>query len=287
AVFGSLLAPDGVKALWFVDYDDLYIYPASLLTPQRWLDSGLSQIAGARLWALGQNLQTSLAVQGGIAMVPLVIWGLWRCRKQRLVQIGLAAWSLLLVIMTIPFPFAGARGGFFHSGAALQPLFWAAIPAGLQGLIDWGISRRGWKTERAMRMFVPLILALAIILSGFVTFNRVWGPDRSQIVWDASSRQYYSLGDELSALGADSQAVLLVNNPPGMYLSGGRPTVAIPDGGTDSLLAVAEKFHVSYLILEANHPAGLDDLYLNPVDQGDLHYLKTVAGAHLFEIYTD
>ena len=44
AVFGSWLAPGGSRALWISSYDELFIYPASLLTPGRWLDAGWGAI---------------------------------------------------------------------------------------------------------------------------------------------------------------------------------------------------------------------------------------------------
>ena len=41
-LFGSPLSPGGRFSFWFVDYDDLYYYPAESLTPGRWYDSGYS-----------------------------------------------------------------------------------------------------------------------------------------------------------------------------------------------------------------------------------------------------
>lgn len=284
-IFGSLLAPGGLKALWFIDYNDLYAFPADQLTAFRWLSNGLVPIVQARIWALGQNLQTVLAVQGGIILAPLIGWGLWRRRNERLVQSGLAVWTSILVIMTVVFPFAGARGGFFHSGAALQPLFWAAVPVGLQGFVEWGERVRSWKPQSG-RVFAAAILVGVMMLSLVVLRSRVLGADWQQPIWGASHEQYTRLGRAIDALGASRQEVVLVNNPPGFHLAAGRPAIAIPDGGADILLAAAEKYNARYLILESNHPPDLESLFIQPESNPDLLYLETIAGAHLFELYS-
>lgn len=286
AEFGSLLAPGGMKSLWFIDYNDLYAYPAGVLTIARWWSTGLSSILQTRLWALGQNLQTLLAVQWMIILAPLIIWGLWRCRTERVVRIGLVALFSILFLMTVIFPFAGARGGFFHSGAALQPLYWALAPVGLQAFVEWGGRARGWK-PKAWRVFAAATLAGVIMLSVIVVNSRVLGADWRQPVWGASHEQYVRLGQALDAIGASSQDVVLVNNPPGFYLAAGKPAAAIPNGGPDILLAAAEKYNARFIILEGNHPPGLDDLYQQPASHPGMHYVETIAGAHLIEIFPD
>jgi len=283
-VFGSLLAPGGAKALWFVDYDDLYIFPASLLTPARWWASGLAEIFRARLWALGQNLQTTLAVQAEIILAPLVLWGLWRCRGERIVRLGVLVWGLTLAVMTIPFPFAGARGGFFHSASAVQPLFFALVPLGLEAFIAWAHQRRGWRLDQAWKVFSAAILVLVVALSVFVVRQRVVGADWRQPAWAESQGAYTRLGAELATLGAGPAEIILVNNPPGFHLATGWAAIAIPDGEVESLLEAARQFEAGYLILEVNHPAGLESLYRQPADQPGLRYLKSVAGAHFFEV---
>jgi hypothetical protein len=136
--------------LWITRYDELFIYPASLLTPARWLESGWAAILRARLWAAGQNLQSVLAVQGLIFLVPLVLAGFWRLRNDRRVQLAGFAWLLIFFVMTVIFPFQGARGGFFHSGAALQPFFWVMVPVGLEAFLGWGAQRYS-RVEQALQ----------------------------------------------------------------------------------------------------------------------------------------
>ncbi len=49
------------------------------------------------------------------------------------------------------------------------------------------------------------------------------------------------------------------------------------------LVDAAEKYNGKFLILEKDHPDGLDDLYTAPEKHPDsLQYLTTVEGTHIF-----
>jgi hypothetical protein len=110
AVFGTPLAPGGSRALWLTRYDQLFAYPASPLTFASWWHSGLAEILKVRLWALGLNLESALAVQGSIFLLPLILIGLWQLRKENRTLLVVLTWGVTLTAMTLVFPFAGARG---------------------------------------------------------------------------------------------------------------------------------------------------------------------------------
>jgi hypothetical protein len=282
AAFGSFLSPGGGHALWITSYDELFTYPASLLTLAHWWGSGLSAILRARLWSVGLNLQTMLGVQGQIFLFPLILIGLWRLRRARPVQAGLLAWMLTFLVMTLIFPYQGARGGFFHSGAALQPLFWAVTPLGLHTFLEWGQRRRGWDERQSGWVFKSGIVLIALILTLFVAYNRVIGSDIRQPAWDDLQRRYSKVEQELRSLQASSDSVVVVNDAPTYYLASRRPSISIPYGDTDVLLNVAQRYGGRYLLLEIEQVQG-DSLYGHPGDRPGLNYLGTVEGIRLYE----
>jgi hypothetical protein len=284
SLFGTLFAPGGGRALWITQYDELFAFPASFLTPQRWLSSGLPELFHARLWALGQNLQTVLAVQGEIFLFPLVILGFWQLRHDRRVQIGGLAWLVTFLVMTIIFPFQGARGGFFHSGAAIQPLWWALVPAGLASFIAWGERVRGWSNVQAQRVFGAGLLGLAILLTLLVTEGRVLGKDLSKPVWEQSAARYNYLEQTLQQFGAQAGEVVMVNNPPGYYVTTDRPGIVTPFGDEQTLLRAAHYYNARYVLLEFDHAAGLDGLYDAPGNWLGLKYLTTVDGTRVYKV---
>ncbi|MCI0520879.1 MAG: glycosyltransferase family 39 protein [Chloroflexi bacterium] len=282
--FGSLLAPGGARMLWLLEYDELFSYPAALLTPERWLASGWLEIVRARGYALWQNLQTALVVQGEIFLWPLALAGLWRLRGRRLVSMGAAAWTLALMLMTLVFPFAGWRGGFFHAGAAIQPLIWAATPLGLERFIAWGERARGWNGVQARRVFSAGLVALALMLSVLTVRSRVTGGSLSQPAWNRGGEFAIQQEEALRGYGAQEGEIVLVNNAPGYYAANRRPAISIPDGGIETSLAVAARYGGRYLVLEVNHARGLDELYLKPRDLPGLRYLGSRGGARIFRI---
>ena len=191
--FGTLLASSGLKSLWLTDYNQLYSYPPSNLTPGAWLASGWDAILQARWFALWQNLQTSFVVQGGIFLFPLVLAGLWHYRRDLRVQVGVLGWFITFSVMTLAFPFVGWRGGFFHSGAVFQPLFWSAVPVGLELFVGWGVKHRGWSPRQAGTVFLAATFIFCSLLTMFVVKNRVVGGDFSRPAWSQSNRSYQAI----------------------------------------------------------------------------------------------
>lgn len=283
ALFGEPFSPGGGGMLWLTNYNELFIFPASKLTIGHWLQQGLGAILQARLSAFGQNLTTLLAVQGEIFLAPLIFLGIWRLWRMRAVRLGLLAYLLIFTIMTLVFPYAGARGGLLHSGAAIQPLFWVLAAVGLEVFLSWGVARRGWVAHQAGMVFAGGILALAILVSGLVFYKRMFNPQPPQQPWDAEQRLYRQVNASLLQVGADSGEIIMVNNPPAYYLASGRSAIAIPYGDLGTTLEVAKRYHASYLALEFNQLTGPDDIYANPGDRPGLHFLKSVDSIRIYE----
>jgi len=285
AHYGWPFAPGGSRGLWLTNYDQLYSYPAAILTPAHWLAAGVPALFQHRLDALSLNLQTALAVQGGIFLLPLILAGLWQLRRLPIVQIAMGMWLVTLTVMTLVFPFAGGRGGFFHSGAALQPLLWAVAPAGLDAFIGVGVRLRNWNAPRSTPIFGALLVTVSAILA-LALFIPAVSPAGAQAAspWRASWDEYARVAQALDALGAAPDQVVMVNNPPGYYAATRRPALVIPDGGIAPLLAAARRYQATYFVLEANHGPDWDALYQAPGDRPGLHYLQSIGKTHLFVI---
>jgi hypothetical protein len=186
--------------------------------------------------------------------------------------------------MTFVFPFQGARGGFFHSGAAVQPLLWALAPVGLTSFLEWGGRTRGWNLDQARRVFGFGALALALLLTALVSLPRLFDLEGGGRAWGEPAGYYAQIEEALAEMGIGAEEIVMVNNPPGYFVATGRMAIAVPDGETGATLAAARRYQATFLILEANHPQGLAGLYENPGDRPGLDYISTIAGAHLFEL---
>ncbi len=259
---GSPFPPGASRVLWTLRYDELFAYPASLLTPGRWLAAGLPALTLARLQALGQNLLSLWVVNGLVFLLPLALWGGWNLRDRWPVRAVALYGFLLLFVMSLVFPFAGPRGGFLHSGMALMPFLWALTPLGLERFVDWGSRRRGWRREQACRVFALATVGLAALITAGLFWSRVVGADPANPRWSSSQRTYRAVAVALRERSA--QGPVAVNNPPGFYLASGLPAVVIPEGGIGALEVVVRRYRVEWVVLEANHPAGLEELYRQP-----------------------
>lgn len=283
--WGSLFPPGGTRALWIITYEETMIYPANILTPARWLAAGWSVHLEAWWAALSNNFQTALAVQGGILLLPFILAGMWKLRACQVVRLGAGMWLLTGGLMTVVFPYAGVNGGYFHSGAALQPLLWAVAPAGVESIVMWYARMRRLSWPQGMLRFVSALLVITgALLSGLLYFQRVVGNEPGVVKWNASAAHYQEVEHSLTRLNAAPGEAVLVNNPPGFWLAGGRPAVVIPFGDEQMLLAAARKYNIRYLVLEANDAHHLPGLYSGKAVPAELEYLAAVGETRLFRI---
>ncbi len=183
-----------------------------------------------------------------------------------------------LIVMTIVFPFAGARGAFFHSGAALQPVWWAIAPVGLEAVIA-SVRRRGWFDDRAYIIFRSSLVGIAILMTAVIFITRVLPG------WEREDGHYAAVENLLDELGVDEDAIVIVRNPPGYSIVTGRSAIAIPASGIPSILEVAARYQGRYLILE---PEGTSEelraLYDDPDQFPAFNYLGETDGNRIFEI---
>lgn len=278
SLYGTLFSPGGTHTAWLTDYDQTFTLQAGALTIQNWLATGWKAILTARLDALVLNLKNLLAVQGEVFLLPFILLGLWQKRGSVLVRFGVLGWLLTLFAMTVVFPFSGSRGGFLHSGAAFQPLWWACAAVGLETAIDWAAARRGWSRKGAWRAFSSGAIVLAALLTAGVFGARVVVQD-----WEASHRAYQQMGATLSELNISSEELFLVNNPPGFYLATGRPSIVIPDGTEEDVLAAARQYGAKYLVLDANNPK-LDVLFQSEDGLPGFAFLAEIGSLKLYRI---
>ncbi|MEX0788139.1 MAG: hypothetical protein WD906_05020 [Anaerolineales bacterium] len=264
--FGTLLPPGQSRIFWMTNYNDLFIFPATALTPARWLASGWGEILGSRLSALASNLLSLWAINGLIFLLPLMVLGAWRYRDQRVVRLSILFLLTLLVLMSLVFPFAGARGGYFHSSIAAMPVLLALVPPGLVAFLEWGRRVRGWEIRTGFVVLGGAVLSLALGLTVFKLWERALGPDLKAPRWAQSARAYRRLADRIG------DGTVAINNPPGFHLASDGPAVVIPSGGPQALLSIVGTYGVNWVILDQNRPPELAGLFTEPSSSGVLTF---------------
>jgi len=285
-LFGTWMPPGNSRVLWLTDYNQTYNLHISELNFSQWVRSGAESILISRWNALKLNLANLLVGQGGIVFLPLTVIAIWKYRKDSRIQFMLFIWLVTFLVMTIIFPFAGARGGYLHSSAACQLYLWVLVPVGLEQLTDWGAIKRGWNSRQAFKVFGCCLAFVAFILSSFFYYTRVVGPNPSQPVWNQSERTYREVDRAIGDLGITPDEIGAVNNPPGYYLATSRSSIVIPNGDIEQLLTAARRYNATYLLLEAGQ-VNLQELYANPGDRPELDFMADVNGVQVYRILQD
>ncbi|MFN8453590.1 MAG: hypothetical protein U0401_02785 [Anaerolineae bacterium] len=282
-VVGTPLPAAGSQTIWLQNYDELFSYGRELST-QTFLAQGIGPILQGRWWALTLNLQTVLATWGMIFLTPLAFVGGWRLRRHSLAQ--LAGWYGLLLFgaMTLVFAFPGARGGLFHSGAALLSFIYGSALVGLDSAVEWiAARRRRWQAATAKRVFGLGLVGLAILLSCYIYYGRVLKDNG----WNRADSQYPAIAAWVAQ--RNPAAIVMIGNPPAYRYHGGGLSVVVPNENLETTLEAAHQFKVEYLILDYNHPAPLNPVYRQPQNQPNLTLVQTFSdGAdnpiYIFEI---
>lgn len=281
--WGWFFPPGSGRTLWLTRYEDTFVFPAEILSPERWLAAGIGAAFQARFSALWTNLQTLLAVQGGILLLPFALAGLWHLRNNRAMRLAVGMWMCVFAFMTLVFPFAGTNGAFFHSSAAFQPMLWAAAPKGVEMAVGWLSEKRHWQKGARVLAFVNILLVTAsILLTGLVYLQRVVGIEVGGLAWNASAARYLEVEERLVKYGATPCQVVMINDPPGYYAHTGRAGVVIPFGDEAMLLAAAREFNADYLIIDENNAGHLSRLVQNAADYPGLSYLGETEGAQIY-----
>ena len=249
ATIGSVLPIGGLQTAWMRDYSQIAAYPpnASLSDFLSW---GVGNILRSRIDALIINAQTLIAVEGLIVLTPFMLIGAWVRRTDRQLW-GFFLYAIgLHLVMTFVFALPGARGGLFHSSAALIP-FWAALGAiGLSDVLNWiAKRRRRWKIVPARRAFSIALVGWAIVFS-------LWVADRQIGGWNSAGAVYRQIGADLPR-----DAIVMVNDPPMFYYQTGLSGIVVPDAPPQTIEELAFRFHVGYLILDQNRTESLADVY--------------------------
>jgi len=277
SLFGTIFAPGAGRLLWLRNYDETFVFLATQLTLTHWISQGWGPILAARLAALRWNVLNAFAAQGELVLAPFILGGLWIFRHDLRVKVGCAAWLALLGVMTVVFPFAGARGGFFHSGATLQPLWWAAAPIGLEAAVTWARGR-GLFSVHAFVVFRAALIGVAALMTAAILYIRVLPG------WGEGEQQYPQVQSFLRNEGLEAGDTVMVRNPPGYFIMTGQPAVVVPYGGAASMLAVARQFRVNYLILEAAGAAGPIKQVYDDTQNQELPFLGEIDGTRIFAI---
>ena len=252
SAIGAPLSPAGAKTLWLRTYDDLFCYGCDL-SLRSYLGWGWPDILHSKLWAAGVNATRFLAEDCLIFLLPFVVVGLYRLRRHTPFCLSLFYLLLVYLAHSVAFTFPGPRGGFFHASTPALPFLFVSGGEGVEAAVRWAARRRRWDVRQARAVFTVAAVVVAVALSAYVMVQKL-------PVWRVADAAYLEVGDWLARRGA-GDARVMVGNPPAFWYHTGCPAVVVPNGDVDTLLAVADRYGIDYVVLDRNRPEDLAELY--------------------------
>lgn len=279
-IYHSVFPPGNFRTALITEYDQMFSYPATLITISGWWNQGLSKILTNMISAIGTNLTTALVIQGNIIMLPFMIIGIVKRREKTDAKMTLVVWVILFLAMSLIFPFAGKRGGYLHSIAALQPLLWVYSIYGLRIVAAKAAQWRNWNEQTALKFFSILFLCVSMVVSGYVVIG-----DRIDQVHSQSANLWsdYSKVDEyIRQSGSEGQYSVMVNDPPAYQIATRQNAYILPYGPIETMVRTADDFKVDYLVLDKSHTQYFNDLYGNPGSTDGLVYLGKIMDYHIY-----
>jgi hypothetical protein len=138
--------------------------------------------------------------------------------------------------------------------------------------VDWIAARLShWQPERAKRLFSTLFIVVAFLLTFFVSQFRL-SPDQEPAV-------YHQIEEQVAA-----GSVVMIGNAPALYYYTGLAAVSVPNEPAPVLLQAADRYGVTYLVLDKDRPLPLDALYRGEIKDDRLRLLSTFDDVQLYEI---
>lgn len=283
-LYGWIFPPGNQYTLFLTGYNDNFLYPASQITMQRWLESGWQTILMDRVQAVGANLLTAWMIQFEIVLLPFFVIWIRAHWKENYIRWLLLCYVLQLILMSIIFPYAGMRGGFFHSGSAFQVIFWVGSAVGLDAAIKKLMDKRPYLDRRIPGMLYGGVIMILAIITGMLYRQKVFGKENDLQNWQRGYVAYVQLNRALLANGIDADQGVMVNNPPGFYLASGRNAVVVPNAPIKGVVNLARKFDIQYVILDTHIVPALTDVYENHMSTDDVTYLFSSGEFNIYQI---
>ncbi|NMC13432.1 MAG: hypothetical protein GYA34_11195, partial [Chloroflexi bacterium] len=147
-----------------------------------------------------------------------------------------------------------------------------------------GQKVRHWNYPQAKVVFQWGMIFLGCFLSIVMVTKRVIGGDLFNPEWNNGAKTAIRFEEIISEITSSKDDIVMINNPPGYYIVSRRPCIVIPNGDIKQVVSAGQRYNAKYLILEENHPTGLDNLYDNPGDWPGIRYIFSDDGTHYFRI---
>jgi hypothetical protein len=259
-VFGSLSPSSASGRILFIrDYRELYSVSTET-TLGSFLGQGLGPLVLSRLEGLRAAMVTLASGPLLVVLVPLVLVGLWRHRR----DVAFAPWTVYALVLISFSAIVSAvhvpYGTFLHSAVALLPHAYLLAVLGLASVVGWVAERRpSWDAGRATRVFSIMLVAVFLVVSSVGALITIKG-------WQGERASRVAILDALAANARSGDVVMSPDAGAYRYFGGWRGIVT-PEDPLPVIEQALRRYGVRWLVLERAHMVNA----LGPVLAGTAH----------------
>jgi Dolichyl-phosphate-mannose-protein mannosyltransferase len=244
ATFGSLSPSTASGKVLFIRDIGEWNSIDTPATLQHLLGMGIGSLLATRVGGLVAAITIFAVIAGAIVLVPPMVIGAWRRRRDAAFGPYLGYGVLLFAFSAIVSAVHVPGGTFIHSAVALIPHAYVLALEGVVAAVAWVAGRRRtWDAERAGRVFAGAAVAFGV-LAGIAysgTVHAAWAEERDRTL---------AAGAALDAVGAPRDDRVMSIDASGTRYWTGHPGVVLVNDPLDTVKAVADAYGIRWLILE-------------------------------------
>jgi hypothetical protein len=244
AVFGSLSPSTASGKVLFIrdigEWNSITI-PATL---DHLLGMGIGPLVMTRLDGLVSALVIFSVLVGAVVLIPFLLVGAWRRRRDAVFGPYFAYAGLLLAFSALVSAVHVPGGTFIHSAVALAPHGYVLALEGIVLATAWiGRRRASWDVEVAGRLFVGGAVAFGLLCA-------IWGSITVHASWDERRQRMQAVAGALTGAGADPADRVMSIDASGYRYWTGHPGVVLVNDPLSTVEDVARAYGIRWLVLE-------------------------------------
>jgi 4-amino-4-deoxy-L-arabinose transferase-like glycosyltransferase len=259
ATFGSFSPSTATgKVLYMRDFSEWN----SITTPatlDHLLGMGWGPLLQTRIDGFTQSLVLfSVLIAAGL-LVPFIVIGAWRLRREAQFATAFVYAALLLAFCTILVPIHVPGGQLFHSAVGLAPHAYVAALEGAVVFAGWIAKRRRSNAGGPSRNADGLARGLIGGLVLFCFVAAAWSVNSVQANWAQREAVSKATATALDTAGAASDDRVLSIDASGTRYWTGRGGVVIVDDPVDVVEQVAKAYDIRWLVLHTTDQVPLSE----------------------------
>ena len=210
------------------------------------LGMGFVPLIATRIGGLIAAVTIYLVLVCGVLLGPTLIIGGWAKRRSSEFAPFFVYAALLFGFSTLVSAVHVPGGTFIHSAVALAPHSYILALGGIAVVVRWIAARRpSWSVPLATRVFTVAAIGFAVLVGWQAALG-------VHATWDVRRARTTAVADALDRAEVAPTDRIMSIDAAGMKYATGRGGVVLVDDPIDTIVEVASKYRIRWLVLDAS-----------------------------------